>query len=108
MSEKKTHRAVIAVLASLKTGMAWPPLPLNAPPSRIDQIFRACDMGLVLSSKDTASSVPNMTHWIDIDEILASSELQALDAINLEGLTKAPMTCATFCLSWARLAPLKA
>ena len=82
---KKTHRAVIAVLASLKAGMAWLPLPLDAPPSRIDQIFRACDMGLVLSSKDTANIVPNTTHWIDIDEILASSELQALDGTNLEG-----------------------
>ena len=81
---EKSHKAIIAVLATLKAGMAWLPLPMDAPPSRIEQIFQVCDMGLVLFSKDTAKIVLHMSQCIQIDDVLASPELQALQGSDLE------------------------
>lgn len=43
---EKTHKLVIAILAVLKAGMAWGPLPLDAHPTRIEQLIRSCDVGL--------------------------------------------------------------
>ena len=81
---EKTHVAVIAVIAVLKADMAWLPLPLDAPPTRIDQILRSCDTDFILHSNSTRHIVGNSSDCINLEELLESQELRLFPASNLE------------------------
>src|SRR5947209_18564662 len=45
---EKSHVQVIAILAVLKAGMAWLPLPLDATQALIYQLLRSCEIALYL------------------------------------------------------------
>lgn len=81
---EKTDKLVIAILAVLKAGMAWVPLPLDAPPARIEQLIRACDIEFVLCSESNSHIVAHLAPCIKLDEILESAELQSYPSSNLE------------------------
>lgn len=81
---EKTHVLVITILAVLKAGMAWVPLPLDAPPARIEQLLRSCDIELVLCSESTSHIVDHLAPCVKLDEILESPELQSYPSSNLD------------------------
>lgn len=81
---EKTHMLVIAILAVLKAGMAWVPLPLDAPPARIEQLLRSCDIEFVLCSESSSHLVGHLAPCIKLDEILKSPELQSYPSGNLD------------------------
>lgn len=81
---EKTHVLVITVLAVLKAGMAWVPLQLDAPPARIEQLLRSCDIELVLCSESSSHIVDHLAPCIKLDEILESPELQSYPSSNLD------------------------
>ena len=81
---EKTHVLVIAILAVLKAGMAWVPLPMDAPPARIEQYLSSCDVELVLHSKSSRHVGADLAPCIKLDEVLQSPELQSYPGSNLE------------------------
>ena len=81
------------VLASLKADMALLPLPWNPRSSSIGHIFRPCDMEIVRSYIYLFNKMTNTSSWIDIGEIVASVELQALYDSNLGATGRTSMTC---------------
>ena len=80
---EKTDLLVVAILAVLKAGMAWLPLPMDAPPARIEQILRSCEVEWILTlgskSNNAISSVP----CIRLDEVVENPELHSYSDSNL-------------------------
>lgn len=81
---EKTHALVIAILAVLKAGMAWVPLPLDAPPARIKQLIRSCDIEFVLCSESNSHIVGPLVPSIKLYGILESPELKSYPSSNLD------------------------
>ena len=81
---EKSYVLVIAILAVLKAGMAWIPLPLDAPPARIEQLPRSCDVECVLCSESTSHIVGHLAPCLKLGEILESPELQSYPSSNLD------------------------
>ncbi|KAI4127328.1 MAG: hypothetical protein LQ338_003251 [Usnochroma carphineum] len=71
----KTDRLVIAVLAVLKAGMTWLPLPLDAPSARIAQILRSCEVDIILTSGLDGPGKGSSPPYVVLDEVLESPEL---------------------------------
>lgn len=87
---EKTHVLVIAILAVLKAGMAWVPLPMDAPPARIEQYLSSCAVEFVLQSESTGHVGAGLAPCIKLDEVLQSPELQSYPDSNLEGDGRRP------------------
>ncbi|KAI4117411.1 MAG: hypothetical protein LQ345_002352 [Seirophora villosa] len=80
---EKTDLLVIAVLGVLKAGMIWLPLPLDAPPARMEQILRSCEVALILTKGPQEMGLCGKTPCIRLDEVLMSLELQNYTNSNL-------------------------
>ncbi|KAL8707358.1 MAG: hypothetical protein Q9220_007606 [cf. Caloplaca sp. 1 TL-2023] len=80
---EKTDLLVVAVLAVLKARKAWIPLPLDAPPARLQEILTSCDVACVLSASevepDTFAGIPSTK----VDEVLGSADIDAFPGDNL-------------------------
>ncbi|KAF4629502.1 hypothetical protein G7Y89_g8643 [Cudoniella acicularis] len=74
---------VIAILAVLKAGMAWVPLPQDAPRARISHILKACNIELAFCSESTKHIVGDMVSCFKLDEIFRTLEFQSCSSSNL-------------------------
>lgn len=81
---EKSHMLVIAVLAVLKAGMAWVPLPPDAPSARIEMILRPINAEFILHSESTKHIVTDLAHCVNVEKVLKSPELQPYPGSNIE------------------------
>ncbi|KAM3470809.1 hypothetical protein MY8738_009606 [Beauveria namnaoensis] len=70
---EKSPQLVIAVIATLKAGMAWVPIPMDAPAARISSILGACGAGIVLCSASARHIVQDMASLIVLDDLVHDS-----------------------------------
>ncbi|KAF4629082.1 hypothetical protein G7Y89_g9068 [Cudoniella acicularis] len=71
---EKGHVLVISVLAIMKAGMAWVPIPMDAPAARISNILEACDAKLALCSNATQHILANLVPCLKPDEIFDTAQ----------------------------------
>jgi amino acid adenylation domain-containing protein len=75
LSLEKGPLLVTAVLAVLKAGLAWVPLPLDSPRSRIQMILDISSAGLVLCSQSTVHNSQGMCNTVVLN---ASDTMQRI------------------------------
>lgn len=76
LSLEKDPSAVTAVLAVLKAGLTWVPLPLDAPSARIQDILKISSPELVLCSQTTAHMTDGLCEAVVLDEPATRERIQ--------------------------------
>ncbi|KHO00454.1 Amino acid adenylation [Metarhizium album ARSEF 1941] len=89
----KSPLLVVAIIAILKAGMAWVPVPMDAPPARISSILGACDAGFALCSASARRIVQDLTCLIVLDDLLNDPDFLAYPITNLAGHRKPSDLC---------------
>ena len=74
---------VIAVLAVLKAGMAWVPLPLDAPRLRIQKILEIAEPSLVLTSRKTRGVASGFGNQVVLDDAATKKGIEQQSATDL-------------------------
>ncbi|KAF4544380.1 Nonribosomal peptide synthase [Lasiodiplodia theobromae] len=83
LSLDKGPLVVVAVLAVLKAGLAWVPLPTDAPRLRIQKILEISQAGLVLTSQDTLHLTDGLTTNLVLDDLETDRKIQQQASANL-------------------------
>lgn len=83
LSLDKGPLVVVAVLAVLKAGLAWVPLPTDAPRLRIQKILEISQAGLVLTSQDTLHLTDGLTTNLVLDDLETDRKIQQQASTNL-------------------------
>ncbi|KAK2590969.1 hypothetical protein QQS21_011348 [Conoideocrella luteorostrata] len=80
---EKSPLLVVAIIAILKAGMAWVPIPMDAPPARISSILSACDARFALCSGSARQIVEDLACLIVLDDLLSDPDFLAYPDANL-------------------------
>ena len=80
---EKSEMLVIAVLGVLKAGMTWLPIPIDAPPARVEQILCSCNVALVLTMGLQETGLFSRAPCVRLDEVLTSRQLIRYSGLNL-------------------------
>ncbi|KID84996.1 tyrocidine synthetase 1 [Metarhizium guizhouense ARSEF 977] len=80
---EKSPLLVVAIIAILKAGMAWVPIPMDAPPARISSILRACDARFALCCRSARQIVQDLASLIVLDDLVNDADFLAYPTTNI-------------------------
>lgn len=80
---EKSPLLVVAIIAILKAGMAWVPIPMDAPPARISSILGACGARFALCCQSARPIVQDLASLIVLDDMVNDADFLAYPDTNL-------------------------
>ena len=80
---EKGPMLVIAIIAVLKAGMVWVPIPLDAPPTRVSSILKASDTEFAFCSRSTRHILENLVSYAILDDVLDDPKFRSYPGSNL-------------------------
>ncbi|XWX00337.1 hypothetical protein V2A60_008357 [Cordyceps javanica] len=80
---EKSPQLIVSIIAILKAGMAWVPIPTDAPAARISSILSACGARLALCFGPARHIVEDLAPVIVLDDVLDDADFLAYPDTNL-------------------------
>ncbi|TQV90891.1 nonribosomal peptide synthetase [Cordyceps javanica] len=90
---EKSPQLIVSIIAILKAGMAWVPIPTDAPAARISSILSACGARFALCFGPARHIVEGLAPVIVLDDVLDDADFLAYPDTNLAGNLKPSDLC---------------